>query len=73
MTDTSELQPGQPPSRQNFGRLMFGVLLVTLAAGLGALGLSIYNTARFDDRVQAYVRSHVTELRSVRWVLVASY
>jgi hypothetical protein len=43
-------------------RLMWSAVIVALVAGLGALGLSIYNTARFDERVKDYVTAHKASL-----------
>ena len=47
-------------------RLAVVAISVALVAGLGALGLSIYNTARFDDRVHDYIAAHASELRGKR-------
>jgi hypothetical protein len=62
----SEMQREEAPTRQRSRRLLFLLVSVALLTGLGALGLSIYNTARFDDRVQAYVHSHSEDFRGLR-------
>jgi hypothetical protein len=52
---------GAPRSR----RLIWTAVTVALLAGLGALGLSLYNTARLDDRVHDYVVAHRAALAGV--------
>jgi hypothetical protein len=42
------------------------VVVVALVAGLGALGLSVFNTVRFDDRVHDFVSAHRAELAGER-------
>jgi hypothetical protein len=61
----SETTPTPDPLRPR-RRLLWSAVIVALVAGLGALGLSIYNTIRFDDRVNDYVQSHRAVLAGAR-------
>jgi hypothetical protein len=47
-------------------RLAIAAIAVALIAGLGALGLSVYNTTRFNDRVADYIGAHKTSLQGAR-------
>jgi hypothetical protein len=58
MNETEQTVQARSPRR----RLMWAAISVALVAALGALGLSIYNTARFDDRVQDYIQGHRASL-----------
>jgi hypothetical protein len=49
-------EPTGAPSRRTRSWLVAGVVVAVIAS-LGALGLTIHNTTRLDDRVQDYVAS----------------
>jgi hypothetical protein len=63
--DASNSAP-EEVARRPRRRFLTGIACVTLIAALAALGLSIYNTARFDDRVRDYVSDHRAALAGVQ-------
>jgi hypothetical protein len=58
MDESTEVVPTPERNAKTRRRLLFTLIAGTLLVALAALGLSIYNTVRFDDKIHDYIDAH---------------